>query len=410
MALLVKKFGGTSVGDISCIHHVTDIIAADKDAGHDVVIVVSAMRGETDRLVDLAKGVAEKLHPREFDALLSTGEQVSASLLSMSLLNKNLTATSFNAAQATIKTDSTHRKANILSVDPQKLQEALNAGAVPVVTGFQGVDEHGRITTLGRGGSDMTAVAIAQALNADECQIYTDVEGVFTTDPRVVHNARRLDQITFDEMMELSNLGAKVLQIRAVELANKCNVPLRVLSTFSSGPGTLITFENTNTDTPSVSGIALDRNQAKLTLLGLPNEVGVVSNILSAMVDANIEVDMMVQNVPSHQNRIDFSFTVHLDDYKEASDIMSRLSQTLHAIDVVSDDRIAKLSLVGVGMTTHAGVAAKMLQALDRENIPVQLITSSEIKISVVIDEKYMELGARILHTEFELEQSGHLD
>ena len=411
MGLIVQKFGGTSVGDLERMQKVAEIVASTKAQGHDVIVVVSAMSGETDRLIKLASVASTMPSPREYDALLATGEQVSAALLSIALMEKQFSSKSYTGSQVAIRTDSRHRKANILDVQTQALREDIQAGCIPVVAGFQGIDPQGQVTTLGRGGSDMTAVALAAALAADECQIFTDVEGVFTSDPRVVQNARCLDQITFDEMLELSSLGAKVLQIRAVEFAHKFNVPVRVLSTFANSAGTLIKDDSLDTDKPVVSGIAFDRDQAKITLQGLQGgpESGSVADVLDALDQAGIEVDMIVQNVAHDDATIDFSFTVHLDEYQETKEIIQRLTGKLPIDKTHFDANIAKLSLVGVGMTTHAGVAAKMLHALDAESIAVQLITSSEIKISVVIDEKYMELGARALHTAFELDRQNNL-
>ncbi len=403
MALIIQKFGGTSVGNLERIQNVAKIVSKTKAQGHDVVVVVSAMHGETDRLINLAHATMPDPHPREYDVLVSTGEQVSAALLSMSLIAENYSARSYTGTQAQIKTSSQHKKAAITEINTQAILADLSEGAIPVIAGFQGVDDIGQVTTFGRGGSDITAVALAAALKADECQVYTDVEGVYTSDPRVVKEARRLPRITFEEMLELASLGAKVLQIQAVELAHKHSVPLRVLSSFEEGPGTLITFNEGDLDSPLVSGIAFDRNQAKLTILGIPNRSGAVSHVLAAISDAGIEVDMIVQNIPSREDYVDFSFTVHLDDYKEALSLSKQVSKDFSARDVLGDDRIAKLSLVGVGMKSHAGVASKMLQALDEEGIAIHLITSSEVKISVVIDEKYTELGARTLHARFDL-------
>lgn len=404
MALLVQKYGGTSVGSLERIKHVAHKVVEARRQGHDVVVVLSAMNGETDRLIQLAKSVNDEPNPREYDVLVSTGEQVTVSLLSMMLVSMGCPAKSFTGPQAGISTDSAHKKARIQGVDDTILRAELNAGRVPVVTGFQGVDPAGNITTLGRGGSDTTAVALAAALKADECQIYTDVDGVYTTDPRVVPQARRMDRVTFEEMLELASLGAKVLQIRAVEFAGKYNVPLRVLSSFQEGPGTLISYEEESVEQPLVSGIAFDRNQAKISLVGIPDKPGVARHILGAVSDKDIEIDMIVQNVPSPDETIDFSFTVLRDDYKAAMLVVQQVAEHLGARGVVGDDKIAKLSLVGVGMKSHAGVATTMFQALGEEGINIQLISTSEIKISVVINEKYLELGARTLHDVFKLE------
>lgn len=405
MSLIVQKFGGTSVGSLERIQHVANIIKQTRDEGNQVVVVVSAMHGETDRLIDLAHATSPQPAPNEFDALLATGEQASAALLSMTLLGAQCPARSLTGAQARIKTNKNHRKARILEIDPNVVHETLEAGQVPVIAGFQGVTEHGHVTTIGRGGSDVTAVAIAAALKADECQIYTDVNGVYTTDPRVVKQARLLEQITFEEMLEMANLGAKVMQRHAVEFAHQNRVPVRVLSSFDKGPGTLITFADQLIEEPLVSGIAFDRDQAKITLTGIPADPASSSRILTAMSEADIDVDMMVQNVPSPKDKIDFSFTVHLDDFKEAHSKAQALGEALKAETVHGDDHIAKLSIVGLGMKTHASVAAKMLSALGEEGINIHLITSSEVKISTVIDEKYMELGARTLHNVFGLDQ-----
>lgn len=405
MGLLIQKFGGSSLGDIDRVRQVADIIIRAREKGHDVVVVVSAMQGETDRLIHLANSLTDMPNWREYDALLATGEQVSAALLSICLCANQCLATSFNASQIKIHTEGHHKKAKISHVDTQVLKKTLSEGVVPVVTGFQGVDELGHFTTIGRGGSDMTAVVLAQILEAEECQIYTDVEGVFTTDPRVVRRARCLEQITFDEMLELSSLGAKVLQIQAVEYANKHNIPLRVLSTFREGGGTLITQNlNVMRDKPIVSGIAFDKNQARLTFLGIPNVPGFSKEILDEITQASIDVDMVIENVPDPEDKVDFSFTVHRDDYKQTMMIAANIAKRLKAREVIGDDGIAKLSVVGLGMKTHASVASKMFQALGTEGIKIHLITSSEIKISAVIDEKYMELGARALHSAFGLD------
>lgn len=402
MALYIQKFGGTSVGDIDCIRRVAKKIVQTRQAGHDVVVVVSAMGHETDRLIELANSLTSSIAPREYDALLATGEQVSAALVSAALVAVGCPACSYTGHQARIQTDQRHGKAQILNIDTATLKATLQNGIVPVVTGFQGVDHNGNITTIGRGGSDTTAVMLAAALHADECQIYTDVEGVYTSDPRIVHDARRLSKITFDEMLELARLGAEVLQTSSVRLAERHRVPLRVLSSFAEGEGTLVTFNNGEILEPMVSGIAFDRNQAKLTIRGLPSRSVWMEPWLQAMNNAAIEVDMMVKNPPSENDRVDFSFTVPLADYPQALSISNQLiAQWEYACEVLTNDRIAKLSLVGVGMKTHAGVASKMLHTLDEEGIKIHLITSSEVTISAAIDEKYMELGARILHSAF---------
>lgn len=410
MALIVQKFGGTSVGTLERIQYVAEKIIQARAEGNQVVVVLSAMNGETDRLIELAKSVDPDPNPREYDALVSLGEQMTIALLSIALNAKGCAARSYTGAQAGITTNSAHKKARILKIEPQNLLSELEEGRVPVVAGFQGIDKYGNVTTLGRGGSDTTAVALAAALKAKECQIYTDVDGVYTSDPRVVSKARRLSRITFEEMLELASLGAKVLQIRSVEFAGKYNVPLRVLSTFIEGPGTLITYEETGMEQPVVSGIAFDRNQAKLTIFGIPDRPGIARHILAAMGEANIDVDMIVQNVPGIDKSLDFSFTVQRDDYKKALAILNNVAEQLNAHGVLGDDKVAKLSIVGVGMKSHAGVASKMFAALGDEGINIQLISTSEIKISVVIDEKYIELGARTLHTAFGLDAEPHED
>jgi aspartate kinase len=404
MSLIVQKFGGTSVGTLDRINQVADRIIRARDKGQQVVAVSSAMNGETDRLIQLARALSDHPDLREYDTLVSTGEQVAVALLSIALTAKGCPARSYTGRQAEIKTDAVHQKARIVSIDPKALRSDLEKGIVPVVAGFQGVNVYGDTTTLGRGGSDTTAVALAAVLKADECQIYTDVEGVYTTDPRVVPSAKLLSCITFEEMLEMASLGAKVLQIRAVEFAGKYNVPLRVLSSFSEGVGTLITSDDSSMERPLVSGIAFDRNQAKVTLLGLPDRPGVASHILSAVSANNIDVDMIVQNIPAQDKTIDFSFTVQRDDYKHVMILMEKAARDLNAKGVIGAANIAKLSLVGVGMRSHAGVATTMFTVLSDEGINIQLVSTSEIKISVVIDEKYLELGARSLHTAFGLD------
>lgn len=407
MALLVQKFGGTSVGTTERIEAVADKVCQLRKDGHDIVVVVSAMSGETNRLIALANDIMEEPTPREMDVLVSTGEQVTIALLSMALQKRGCDARSYTGSQVRILTDSSHTKARIKDIDEQSMRADLDAGRVVVVAGFQGVDEHGNITTLGRGGSDTTAVALAAALKADECQIYTDVDGVYTTDPRVVDSARRLERITFEEMLEMASLGSKVLQIRAVEFAGKYNVPLRVLSSFAEGEGTLITFEDENAmEQPVVSGIAFNRDEAKLTISGVPDTPGSALRILKPVSDANIEVDMIVQNV-GEDNKTAFTFTVHRNDFKRAQDVLRGISTEIGAGEVGGDTKIAKVSIVGVGMRSHAGVATKMFEALSNEGINIQMISTSEIKISVVIDEKYLELAVRALHSAFELDKSG---
>ncbi|KAF0280232.1 aspartate kinase [Spiribacter aquaticus] len=409
MSLVVQKFGGSSVANIERIENVARKAIASRDAGHDVVVVVSAMKGETDRLNELAYGAAQNTtpRPRELDLLLSTGETVTIALLTMVLERMNAPARCLTGAQVRILTDSAFSKARIQDIDAESIREDLGAGRIVVVAGFQGVDENGSITTLGRGGSDTTAVALAAALEADECQIYTDVDGVYTTDPRVVPTARRLEQVTFEEMLELASLGSKVLQIRAVEFAGKYQVPLRVLSSFEDGPGTLITMEGQNMqqgsmEEPLIAGIAFNRDEAKLTMIGVPDTPGIATQILGPVADANIEVDMIVQNI-SNDGLTDFTFTVNKSEYDRALEILRRQAEVLGAREVFGDSSIVKLSLVGVGMRSHAGVASLMFKALAAEGINIQMISTSEIKISVVTDEKYLELGTRALHKAFEL-------
>ncbi len=404
MALYVQKFGGTSVGSAERIEAVAEKVIKFRQQGHDIVVVVSAMSGETNRLIALADSIDSAPPARELDVLVSTGEQVTIALLSMALNKRGCAARSYTGGQVKILTDSVHAKARILSIDDDSIRNDLADGKVVVVAGFQGVDERGNITTLGRGGSDTSAVALAAALKADECQIYTDVDGVYTTDPRVEEKARRLDCITFEEMLEMASLGSKVLQIRAVEFAGKYSVPLRVLSSFEDGPGTLITLEeDEEMEQPVVSGIAFNRDEAKLTALGVSDVPGVASQIIGPISDANIEVDMIIQNT-ARDNTTDFTFTVHRNDYQNAKAILEKELLELGVREVVGDDSIAKVSIVGVGMRSHAGVASKMFKTLAQESINVQMISTSEIKISVVIDEKYLELAVRALHDSFGLE------
>ncbi|MBK5300072.1 MULTISPECIES: aspartate kinase [Gammaproteobacteria] len=406
MALIVQKFGGTSVGTVERIEQVADKVKKFRDAGDDLVVVLSAMSGETNRLIDLAKQISGDSQPvpRELDVIVSTGEQVTIALLAMALIKRGVPAVSYTGNQVRILTDSAHNKARILQIDDQKIRGDLKAGRVVVVAGFQGVDEHGNITTLGRGGSDTTGVALAAALKADECQIYTDVDGVYTTDPRVVSVAQRLDKITFEEMLEMASLGSKVLQIRAVEFAGKYNVPLRVLHSFKEGPGTLITIDEEETmEQPIISGIAFNRDEAKLTIRGVPDTPGVAFKILGPISAANIEVDMIVQNV-AHDNTTDFTFTVHRNDFQAAQTVLENTAREIGAREVIGDTKIAKVSIVGVGMRSHAGVASRMFESLAKESINIQMISTSEIKVSVVIEEKYLELAVRALHTAFELD------
>lgn len=404
MTLIVQKYGGTSVGSIERIEHVAEKIITSRNDGHDVVVVVSAMSGETDRLLGLARSITSNPAPRELDVLLSTGEQVTIALLSIALEKRGYPARSYTGGQVHILTDNAHNKARIKDIENKHIRADLEAGRVVVVAGFQGIDEHGNITTLGRGGSDTTAVALAAALKAAECQIFTDVDGVYTTDPRVVPQARRLARITFEEMLEMASLGSKVLQIRSVEFAGKYNVPLRVLSSFKEGEGTLITFEEEQMEQALISGIAFNRDEAKLTVLGVPDQPGVAFSILGPIADANIEVDMIVQNV-GQDGTTDFTFTVHRNDYERALEILNAHARTLGAREVSGDKRIVKISLVGVGMRSHAGIASTMFQALAKEGINIRMISTSEIKISVVIDEKYLELGVRTLHEAFHLDE-----
>jgi aspartate kinase len=402
MALIVQKYGGTSVGSIERIEAVARKVAATRQRGDDVVVVVSAMSGETNRLIALAHEIDEQPSAREMDVLVSTGEQVTIALLSMALHKIGSDARSYTGGQVRILTDSAHSKARIQEIDDARVRADLKAGRVVIVAGFQGVDEHGNITTLGRGGSDTTAVAMAAALKADECQIYTDVDGVYTTDPRIEPRARRLERITFEEMLEMASLGSKVLQIRSVEFAGKYNVPLRVLSSFEEGEGTLITFEEEGMEEAMISGIAFSRDEAKLTILGVPDRPGVAFEILGPIADANIEVDMIVQNV-AEDDTTDFTFTVHRNDFKKAFELLKQVTGKLGAREVTGDDKIVKISLVGVGMRSHAGIASTMFQALAKEGINIRMISTSEIKISVIVDEKYLELGVRTLHDAFGL-------
>ncbi|MFC0267412.1 aspartate kinase [Kushneria aurantia] len=408
MALYVQKFGGTSVGSVERIKAVAEKVKGFRDQGHQVVVVVSAMSGETNRLIELASQINEEPTPREMDMLVSTGEQVTISLLAMALQQLNVRATSYTGAQVGIQTDSAHTRARIQRIETDEIREDLDEGQVVVVAGFQGVDAEGNITTLGRGGSDTTGVALAAALGADECQIYTDVDGVYTTDPRVCDRARRLSSITVEEMLEMASLGSKVLQIRAVEFAGKYNVPLRVLSSFEEGPGTLITTEQEITDMeePLISGIAFNQNEAKLTVLNTPDVPGVASQILGPISDANIEVDMIVQNVAPAGDYTDFTFTVAKSDFRQTQRILQeKVIPELGGGEVRGDDKIVKVSLVGVGMRSHAGVATKMFRVLADEGINIRMVSTSEIKISVVIDEKFLELAVRSLHTAFGLDR-----
>ena len=407
MALIVQKFGGTSVASTDRIKNVAKRVARWKAQGHDIIVVPSAMSGETNRLIALAKEISASPDPRELDVIASTGEQVTIGLLAMAMHEEGLKAKSYTGPQVRVLTDSTFTKARILQIDDEKIRKDLADGNVVVVAGFQGADEDGNITTLGRGGSDTSAVALAAALKADECQIYTDVDGVYTTDPRVVPEARKLDTITFEEMLEMASLGSKVLQIRSVEFAGKYKVKLRVLSSFQDeGEGTLITVEeDKKMEQPIISGIAFNRDEAKLTLLGVPDLPGVAYQILGPIAETNIDVDMIIQNV-GHDGATDFSFTVNRGDYGKAEAMLKEIGSNLKARGVVGDNKICKVSAVGVGMRSHPGVASKMFSALGAEGINIQMISTSEIKISVVIEEKYLELAVRVLHKAFGLEKA----
>jgi len=406
MALIVQKFGGTSVGSVERIKAVAQRVARWKKMGHDIVVVPSAMAGETNRLIALAKEIQANPDPRELDVVASTGEQVTIGLLSMALMELGLKAKSYTGAQVRVLTDSAFTKARILSIDEERLRADLAQGIIPVVAGFQGVDAQGNITTLGRGGSDTSAVALAAALKADECQIYTDVDGVYTTDPRIVPEARRLKTITFEEMLEMASLGSKVLQIRSVEFAGKYKVRLRVLSSFhDEGEGTLITFEeDEKMEKAVISGIAFNRDEAKITVTGVPDRPGIAYAILGPIADANIDVDMIIQTA-SVDGKTDFSFTVHRNDFAKAMEIARKVQAHIGAKDIVGDDKVCKVSVVGVGMRSHVGIASKMFRTLAEEGINIQMISTSEIKISVVVDEKYLELAVRVLHKAFGLEE-----
>lgn len=406
MALIVQKYGGTSVGSVERIQAVAKKIKAFADGGDQLVVSVSAMSGETNRMTALAKEVQETPSLREMDVLLTTGEQVTISLLSMALQALGCDAISYTGSQVRITTDSEHGKARIKSIDDHRIRDSLNEGKVVVVAGFQGVDEQGHITTLGRGGSDTTAVALAAALKADECQIYTDVDGVYTTDPRIEPKARKMNTVSYEEMLEMASLGSKVLQIRSVEFASKYKVPLRVLSSMVDKPeGTLITSEENIMEQAVISGIAHNIDEAKLSLIGVPDEPGIAYKILKPISEANIEVDMIVQSVSAREGLTNFAFTVHRNDFDKAQRILQAICDELGAMAVQSDDKVVKVSLVGIGMRSHAGIAAKMFEVLHQDNINIQMISTSEIKISVVIDEKYLELAVRSLHDAFELDK-----
>ncbi|WP_026685404.1 aspartate kinase [Azovibrio restrictus] len=406
MALIVQKYGGTSMGSPERIKNVARRVARFRAEGHQVVVVVSAMSGETNRLIALAKEIQATPDPRELDVVISTGEQVTIGLLCMALKDAGLQAKSYTGPQVRILTDDAFNKARILSIDEANIRADLDAGQVVVVAGFQGVDEAGNITTLGRGGSDTTGVALAAALKADECQIYTDVDGVYTTDPRIVPEARKLDTVTFEEMLEMASLGSKVLQIRSVEFAGKYKVKLRVLSSFQDeGEGTLITVEEgKNMEQPIISGIAFNRDEAKLTVLGVPDRPGIAYQLLGPIADANIDVDMIIQNV-GRDGTTDFSFTVNRPEFEKAKAVLESVRQHIGAREIVGDNKICKVSAVGVGMRSHPGVASQMFRALAEEGINIQMISTSEIKISVVLDEKYLELAVRVLHRSFGLDK-----
>ena len=406
MTLIVQKYGGTSVGSPERIDAVAEKIGKFRDDGDDVVVVVSAMSGETNRLTSLAQEITEQPIPREMDVLLSTGEQVTIALLCMALKKRGYAARSFTGGQVRILTDNSHTKARIKEIDSSLMRAELDQGNIVVVAGFQGADDNGNITTLGRGGSDTTAVALAAALDADECQIYTDVKGVYTTDPRVVEDAKLLKSITFEEMLELASLGAKVLQLRSVEFAGKYKVPLRVLSTFEESEGTLITLEEeTDMEDPAIAGIAFERDEAKLTVAGVPDIPGIAYKVIGPVSEAGIEVDVIVQNAAADGSN-DITFTVKRAESDKAKEILDTIANDLKAKEVTLDRRVCKVSLVGVGMRSHAGIASKMFKALADENINIEIITTSEIKISVVIEEKYLELAVRALHSVFELADS----
>ena len=403
MSLIVQKFGGTSVGSAERIVNVAKKVGEFRDQGHDVIVVVSAMSGETNRLTELAREISPQPKPREIDVLLSTGEQVTIALLAMALESEGYEAVSFTGGQIKILTDDFHTKARIKEIETTSIRNEISSGKVVIVAGFQGVDSKGNITTLGRGGSDTTAVALAAALDADECQIYTDVKGVYTTDPRVVEDAKLLSNITFEEMLELSSLGAKVLQIRAVEFAGKYKVPLRVLSSFEAGPGTLINVEGgSSMEEPAIAGIAFERDEAKLNISGVPDIPGIAYKVIGPVSEAGIEVDVIVQSAAADGSN-DISFTVKRADCDSTKSILDSLASDLKAKKVALDKKVCKVSLVGVGMRSHAGIASQMFKTLAKEGINIQLITTSEIKISVVIEEKYLELAVRSLHSTFDL-------
>ena len=402
MALIVHKYGGTSVGSIEKIKNVAKKVAKVRDEGNDVIVVVSAMSGETNKLVALANEIASMPDEREYDALISTEEQITSTLLAMALNSMGYPAVSFQGYQIKIVTDSAFTKARIQRIDADNLRKELKAGKIITVSGFQGVDEAGNVTTLGRGGSDTTAVAIAAALKADECIIYSDVDGVYTTDPNICPNARKLDRVTYEEMLEMASLGAKVLQIRSVEFGMKYNVPIRVKSTFVENEGTLVTKEEDKVEAPLVSGVAYDKNEAKITVVGIPDRPGIASKLFTPISEANINVDMIVQNI-SAEGHTDLTFTVPKSDFKKALEIVKKIAKGIEARNVVADENIAKVSVIGVGMRSHSGIAAKMFDLLSKEGINIMMISTSEIKVSCVIDTKYTELAVRVLHDGFGL-------
>ena len=401
--MIVQKFGGTSVGSEERIASVAQIIQK-ASIDHSVIVVVSAMSGETNRLIKLAKSFGENPSKREFDALISTGEKVSAALLAMALHQIGIKAKSYTASQISMRTTDSYSKAKILDVDGQKIQDALNQGIIPIITGFQGITESGDVTTLGRGGSDTTAVAIAAQMKAERCDIYTDVDGIYTTDPRVVPEAKKLDKITMEEMLEMAGQGAKVIQIRAVEFANKYNVPVRVLSSFEPGSGTLISLEEKDMENGLVSGIAFQKDQMKYTLHGVSDTPGIAYSILGPLSDANIEVDVIVQNI-SVDGKTDFTFTVSKEDEHATSEVIKQMKNSLDFDDVIIDSQIAKVSLVGVGMRTHAGIASTAFKALSENDVNIQMISTSEIKITIVINESAVTKAVKALHEAFELEK-----
>ncbi|TKB94162.1 MAG: aspartate kinase [Nitrospira sp.] len=405
MALIVQKYGGTSVGTIERIHRVADRVAHTQQAGNRIVVVLSAMSGETDRLLKLAHDVTATPDEREMDMLLSTGERVTIALLAMELRGRGINARSFTGRQVGIITDSAHTKARIARVTADRIREALDQGVVPVVAGFQGINERSDVTTLGRGGSDLSAVALAAALKADRCIIFTDVDGVYTADPNIVPAARRIDRIAYEEMLEMASLGAKVLQTRSVEFAAKFNVPVEVNSSFKEGKGTLVTKEDTDMEAAAIAGVTGDRNQAKITIIGVPDKPGIAARIFGPVADAHINVDMIIQNI-SQAALTDLSFTVPRADLKKAVPLIQAVAKDIDAKSVSVTEAIAKVSLIGVGMRSHSGVAAKMFEVLSREGVNIMMISTSEIKISCVIDEKYLELAMRSLHSAFDLDQA----